>query len=98
MVAISCLPRILRTISSPLESVPLAKTCITLMLTTARLSRSTKIVYTERFGVSTKFVEKITPAQCRAGRSLLDMTQSQLANAAKLGLSTVVDFERNRRQ
>ena len=37
------------------------------------------------------------PAQCRAARSLLDMTQSQLANAAELGLSTVVDFERERR-
>ena len=39
----------------------------------------------------------MTPAQCRAGRSLLDITQSQLANAAKLGLSTVVDFENQRR-
>jgi transcriptional regulator with XRE-family HTH domain len=39
----------------------------------------------------------MTPSQCRAARSLLDMTQSQLADAAKLGLSTVVDFERERR-
>ena len=39
----------------------------------------------------------MTPSQCRAARSLLDMTQSQLANAADLGLSTVVDFERERR-
>jgi transcriptional regulator with XRE-family HTH domain len=39
----------------------------------------------------------MTPSQCRAARSLLDMTQSQLANAAELGLSTVVDFERERR-
>ena len=37
------------------------------------------------------------PAQSRAARSLLDMTQSELAKAAKLGLSTVVDFERERR-
>ncbi len=29
---------------------------------------------------------------------MLDMTQSQLANAAGLGLSTVVDFEKQRRQ
>ena len=40
---------------------------------------------------------EMTPAQCRAARSLLDMTQPQLAEAAALGLSTVVDFERERR-
>jgi transcriptional regulator with XRE-family HTH domain len=40
----------------------------------------------------------MTPAQCRAARALLDMTQSQLAKAAELGLSTVVDFEKGRRQ
>ena len=40
----------------------------------------------------------MTPAQCRAGRALLDMTQSQLAELSKLGLSTVVDFEKERRQ
>jgi DNA-binding XRE family transcriptional regulator len=28
---------------------------------------------------------------------MLDMTQTELANAAELGLSTVVDFERERR-
>ena len=39
----------------------------------------------------------MTPAQCRAGRALLDMTQPDLALAAGLGLSTVVDFERSRR-
>ncbi len=39
----------------------------------------------------------MTPSQSRAGRALLDMTQPQLAEAAKLGLSTVVDFERSRR-
>ncbi|HJT33159.1 MAG TPA: helix-turn-helix transcriptional regulator [Pirellulales bacterium] len=38
------------------------------------------------------------PAQCRAGRALLDMTQTRLAELATLGLSTVVDFERQRRQ
>ena len=41
---------------------------------------------------------KITPAQCRGARALLNMTQPQLADAARLGLSTIVDFERNRRQ
>jgi transcriptional regulator with XRE-family HTH domain len=40
----------------------------------------------------------MTPAQCRAGRALLDMTQPDLAQAARLGLSTVVDFERSRRR
>jgi transcriptional regulator with XRE-family HTH domain len=40
----------------------------------------------------------MTPAQCRAARALLDMTQSELAAAAGLGLSTVVDFEKERRQ
>jgi transcriptional regulator with XRE-family HTH domain len=39
----------------------------------------------------------MTPAQCRAARALLRITQSQLARAAKLGLSTVVDFEKERR-
>lgn len=39
----------------------------------------------------------IASMQCRAGRALLDMNQPQLAAAAGLGLSTVVDFERSRR-
>jgi len=39
----------------------------------------------------------MTSAQCRAARALLDLTQPQLAAAANLGLSTVVDFERSRR-
>src|SRR6516165_3223931 len=40
----------------------------------------------------------MTPAQSRAARALLDMTQSELAAAAGLGLSTVVDFEKERRE
>jgi transcriptional regulator with XRE-family HTH domain len=48
--------------------------------------------------LSTKIVVPMTPAQCRAARALLDITQSQLADAAGLGLSTVVDFEKERRQ
>jgi DNA-binding XRE family transcriptional regulator len=40
----------------------------------------------------------MTPAQCRAARALLEMNQSQLARAAGLGLSTIVDFEKERRQ
>jgi transcriptional regulator with XRE-family HTH domain len=37
------------------------------------------------------------PSQCRAARALIDWTQPKLAEAASIGLSTVVDFERNRR-
>jgi predicted transcriptional regulator len=48
--------------------------------------------------VSTKIVETMSPAQCRAGRALLEITQTQLATSAGLGLSTVVDYEKNRRQ
>jgi len=40
----------------------------------------------------------ITPAQCRAARALIDWTQPELARASGLGLSTVVDFERERRR
>jgi transcriptional regulator with XRE-family HTH domain len=40
---------------------------------------------------------KMTPAQSRAARALLDWSQPRLAEAAALGLSTVVDFERSRR-
>ncbi|QPC90312.1 transcriptional regulator [Mesorhizobium sp. INR15] len=39
----------------------------------------------------------MSPAQCRAARSLLDWTQPKLAERASIGLSTVVDFERKRR-
>jgi DNA-binding transcriptional regulator YiaG len=47
--------------------------------------------------MSTKIVGLISPAQCRGARALLDLNQTQLATAANLGLSTVVDFERKRR-
>jgi transcriptional regulator with XRE-family HTH domain len=40
----------------------------------------------------------MTPAQCRAARALLGITQTKLARLAQLGLSTIVDFERDRRQ
>ena len=39
----------------------------------------------------------ISPAQCRAARALIGWTQPKLAKAANLGLSTVVDFEKERR-
>ncbi|TSE04262.1 transcriptional regulator [Mesorhizobium intechi] len=40
----------------------------------------------------------ITPSQSRAARALIEWTQPRLAEASKLGLSTVVDFEKSRRQ
>ncbi|TNB48053.1 transcriptional regulator [Martelella lutilitoris] len=40
----------------------------------------------------------MTPAQCRAARAMINWTQPRLAEAAALGLSTVVDFERERRK
>ena len=42
-------------------------------------------------------LEALTPAQCRAARALLDLTQPRLAEGAGVGLSTIVDFERTRR-
>ena len=40
----------------------------------------------------------MTPSQARAARALLDMTQPSLADLAGLGLSTIVDFEKQRRK
>ena len=48
--------------------------------------------------MSTKNVDNLSPAQSRAARALLNITQTELAGTANLGLSTVVDFERERRQ
>jgi transcriptional regulator with XRE-family HTH domain len=39
----------------------------------------------------------VTPAQCKAARALLDITQTRLAQMANAGLTTVVDFELGRR-
>lgn len=39
----------------------------------------------------------MTPSQCRAARALTNMTQPKLAESAGLGLSTIVDFEKERR-
>ena len=47
--------------------------------------------------MSTENVDLITSAQCRGARGLLGLTQPALASKAKLGLSTIVDFERSRR-
>ena len=38
----------------------------------------------------------MTPGQCRAARGLLNWTQEELAEAAKVSRSTVRDFEGNR--
>jgi transcriptional regulator with XRE-family HTH domain len=35
----------------------------------------------------------MTPAQCRAARALLDWSQQQLADAAKIGNATIRNFE-----
>jgi DNA-binding XRE family transcriptional regulator len=47
--------------------------------------------------MSTKNVDVLTPAQSRAARALLQMNQATLSRNAGLGLSTVVDFEKERR-
>jgi transcriptional regulator with XRE-family HTH domain len=47
--------------------------------------------------MSTGIRHSITSGQCRAARALLDLTQPELAEAAGLGLSTIVDFEKSRR-
>jgi transcriptional regulator with XRE-family HTH domain len=39
----------------------------------------------------------MNPSQCRAARALINLTQPRLAEAAGVGLSTIVDFEKQRR-
>jgi transcriptional regulator with XRE-family HTH domain len=41
---------------------------------------------------------KISPGQCRAARALIGWTQPKLVEASGLGLSTIVDFEKERRE
>ena len=44
-----------------------------------------------------RFVKFVTPGQSRAARKLLGWSQTRLAKAAGLGLSTVYDLECQRR-
>lgn len=39
----------------------------------------------------------MTPMQCRAARAMIELKQPELAQSAGLGLSTIVDFEKERR-
>ncbi|HYD70724.1 helix-turn-helix transcriptional regulator [Azospirillum sp.] len=39
----------------------------------------------------------LTPAQCRAARGLVDMTQKQLAAASGVSLRTIAHFEKGER-
>lgn len=39
----------------------------------------------------------ITPESCRAGRALLDWSQSKLAEESNLSLTTIRDYEAGRR-
>src|SRR4051794_16556418 len=48
-------------------------------------------------GQSMRETDRLSAAQCRAGRSLLGWSQSDLAMQAKIATSTVADFERDKR-
>lgn len=55
--------------------------------------------YIDNHGYKMPSTENVdmTPAQCRAARALVEWTQPRLASEAELGLSTVVDHEKERR-
>ena len=39
----------------------------------------------------------MTPAQCRAARALISLSQDDLAKAAHVGVQTLIAFENNKR-
>jgi len=41
---------------------------------------------------------KITPAQCRAARGLVGLSQEELASAARVSRATLTEFEAGRRK
>lgn len=41
---------------------------------------------------------QLTPAQCRAGRALIEMSREELAMRASVAVRTISDFESARRQ
>lgn len=58
---------------------------------------STIIVDYIRASIVSTIIVDMTPAQSRAARALLEINQSDLAEKAGLGLSTIVDYEKRRR-
>ena len=74
------------------------QSCLGQKFTRTPSAPSTIFVYYESPAVSTKNVDVITPSQSRGARGLLEMTQTELATRSNLGLSTIVDFEKSRRQ
>src|SRR5687768_6186912 len=55
------------------------------------------VSYTSVKNMLSKPPISLTPAQIRAGRALIDWSQQQLADAAELSLSSVRDYENERR-
>ena len=67
------------------------------MLSTIAMSISLPDVQFETLGLHA--VERsLTAAQCRAARALLSWSQDKLADASRVGISTVGDFERDKRR
>jgi DNA-binding transcriptional regulator YiaG len=58
--------------------------------------RSTLIVGVDDI-VQAAYQGRMSPEQCRAARGFVDWSQSDLATAANVSLSTVRDFEKGRR-